>query len=219
MIFVDDVAEVPKGRPLMLSAHGSAPRSWPRPTPTAAYVVDAVCPLVTKVHHEVKVRARQGLPDRLRRPRGPRGGGWHDGRRPGAIHRVESVDEVDGAARPFDGPVAMLAQTTLSHRDWADVLDATRTGSPSCGYPDAATCASRRRTVSRRARRSRHAATPSWSSARRTRPTPGPSRSSPARPAPSGCCASTAPTSCPTTCSAPSASPPARRRPSSSSRR
>ena len=66
VVFVDDVAEVPAGRPLMLSAHGSAPR-WCRPPGTTAATWSTRCALVTKVHHEVKVR-RQGLPDRLRRP-------------------------------------------------------------------------------------------------------------------------------------------------------
>jgi 4-hydroxy-3-methylbut-2-enyl diphosphate reductase len=43
---------------------------------------------------------------------------------PDSIHLVESVDDV--ASLPdFDEPVALLAQTTLSHREWADVLDAT----------------------------------------------------------------------------------------------
>ena len=60
VVFVDDVAEVPAGAPLMLSAHGSAPEVVARPRGLGAVVVDAVCPLVTKVHHELKVRSRKG---------------------------------------------------------------------------------------------------------------------------------------------------------------
>src|SRR5215468_3356161 len=60
VVFVDDVAEVPPGRPIMLSAHGSAPEVVQAAIDSGGYVVDAVCPLVTKVHHEVKVRARKG---------------------------------------------------------------------------------------------------------------------------------------------------------------
>jgi 4-hydroxy-3-methylbut-2-enyl diphosphate reductase len=44
----------------MLSAHGSAPEVVAGGRPGGGYVVDAVCPLVTKVHHEVKVRAGKG---------------------------------------------------------------------------------------------------------------------------------------------------------------
>ena len=60
VVFVDDIAEVPPGRPIMLSAHGSAPEVVAAARASGGYVVDAVCPLVTKVHHEVKVRAGKG---------------------------------------------------------------------------------------------------------------------------------------------------------------
>ena len=60
VIFVDDIAVVPPGSPLMLSAHGSAPEVVAAARANGGYVVDAVCPLVTKVHHEVKKRAGQG---------------------------------------------------------------------------------------------------------------------------------------------------------------
>jgi len=60
VVFVDDIAEVPAGAPLMLSAHGSAPEVVAAAKAKGGIVVDAVCPLVTKVHHEVKVRASKG---------------------------------------------------------------------------------------------------------------------------------------------------------------
>src|SRR5687767_15388281 len=60
VVFVDDVADVPPGAPLMLSAHGSAPQVVAAARAHGGVVVDAVCPLVTKVHHEVKVRAGKG---------------------------------------------------------------------------------------------------------------------------------------------------------------
>jgi 4-hydroxy-3-methylbut-2-enyl diphosphate reductase len=54
---------------------------------------------------------------------------------PHAIHRVESREEVD-ALPQFDEPVALLAQTTLSHRDWESVLIATRERFPAMWMPD-----------------------------------------------------------------------------------
>src|ERR1700720_4515985 len=60
VVFVNDIAEVPDGAPLMLSAHGSAPDVVESAKAKGGAVVDAVCPLVTKVHHEVKVRAAKG---------------------------------------------------------------------------------------------------------------------------------------------------------------
>ena len=59
-MFVDDIADVPPGTPIMLSAHGSAPEVVAAARARGSYVVDSVCPLVTKVHHEVKVRAGKG---------------------------------------------------------------------------------------------------------------------------------------------------------------
>ena len=61
VIFVDDIADVPIGSPIMLSAHGSAPEVVEAARSRGSYVVDSVCPLVTKVHHEVKVRAGKGF--------------------------------------------------------------------------------------------------------------------------------------------------------------
>ncbi len=57
VVFVDDIADVPEGAPIMLSAHGSAPEVVAAARERGSFVVDSVCPLVTKVHHEVKVRA------------------------------------------------------------------------------------------------------------------------------------------------------------------
>src|SRR4029077_2273809 len=61
VVFVDDVSEVPPGAPLMLSAHGSAPDVVAAARAAGQYGGNAVCPLVTKVHHEARVRARKGF--------------------------------------------------------------------------------------------------------------------------------------------------------------
>ena len=130
VIFVDDLSEIPKGRPIMLSAHGSAPQVVAAARELGSYVVDSVCPLVTKVHHEVKTRANKGY--RIVYI-------GHDGHEeavgtmavaPDSISRVETLAEVEALAN-FIEPVAILAQTTLSHRDWKDVADAVR-----LKYPD-----------------------------------------------------------------------------------
>ncbi len=60
VVFVDDIADVPPGSPIMLSAHGSAPEVVAAAQARGSYVVDSVCPLVTKVHHEVRTRAGKG---------------------------------------------------------------------------------------------------------------------------------------------------------------
>lgn len=134
VVFVDDVSEVPAGAPLMLSAHGSAPEVVRTARDNGGFVVDAVCPLVTKVHHEVKVRATKGYSIVYIGHEGHEEAVGTMAVAPEAIHRVESVTEVD-ALPEFDGPVALLAQTTLSHRDWADVADATTDRFPDVWTP------------------------------------------------------------------------------------
>lgn len=122
VVFVDDVAQVPPGRPVMLSAHGSAPDVVDEAHHRASYVVDAVCPLVTKVHHEVKVRSSKGYRIVYVGHEGHEEAVGTMAVAPDAIDRVESVEEVDALALT-EQPVALLAQTTLSHRDWEDVAE------------------------------------------------------------------------------------------------
>jgi 4-hydroxy-3-methylbut-2-enyl diphosphate reductase len=124
VIFVDDVNEVPPGAPLMLSAHGSAPQVVSDARDHDRVVVNAVCPLVTKVHHELKVRAREGYTVLYV---------GHDGHEeaigtmavaPESVVLVQSDEDVDRAAGsvPQGAPVALLAQTTLSHDEWSSIL-------------------------------------------------------------------------------------------------
>lgn len=135
VVFIDDIAEVPEGRPIMLSAHGSAPEVVAAARERGGYVVDAVCPLVTKVHHEVKTRVGKGFQIVYVGHEGHEEAVGTMAVAPEAIHRVESPDQV--AELPdFDSPVAVLAQTTLSHREWAGVLEATREKFPQLWQPE-----------------------------------------------------------------------------------
>src|SRR6056297_441924 len=134
VVFVDDIADVPPGRPVMLSAHGSAPEVVAAAQASGGYVVDAVCPLVTKVHHEVKVRAGKGYRIVYVGHEGHEEAVGTMAVAPDAIDRVESVDDVDALDHP-DEPVALLAQTTLSHRDWEGVAVRVRERFPDVWTP------------------------------------------------------------------------------------
>ncbi|MBV6507152.1 MAG: 4-hydroxy-3-methylbut-2-enyl diphosphate reductase [Acidimicrobiales bacterium] len=134
VVFVDDITVVPPGRPIMLSAHGSAPEVLAAARAAGGYVVDAVCPLVTKVHHEVKVRSGKGYQIVYVGHQGHEEAVGTMAVAPDAMHRVESVGDVE-ALPQFEEPVALLAQTTLSHRDWEDILDATRRRFPHVWTP------------------------------------------------------------------------------------
>ncbi|MGA0958688.1 MAG: 4-hydroxy-3-methylbut-2-enyl diphosphate reductase [Ilumatobacteraceae bacterium] len=134
VVFVDDVSTVPIGRPIMLSAHGSAPEVVAEARRRGSVVVDSVCPLVTKVHHEVKVRAGKGYRVVYVGHEGHEEAVGTMAVAPQAISRVETVDDVDSLPE-FTEPVALLAQTTLSHRDWEGVAVRVRERFPSVWTP------------------------------------------------------------------------------------
>jgi len=134
VVFVDSIDEVPDGAPLMLSAHGSSPEVVAAARANGGFVIDAVCPLVTKVHHEVKVRAGKGYSILYVGHEGHDEAVGTMAVAPDAVHLVESEADV-AALDTFDGPVALLAQTTLSHQDWAGVLEAAKHRFPQVWVP------------------------------------------------------------------------------------
>ena len=131
VVFVDDIDEVPLGAPVMLSAHGSAPEVVKAAADRAGIVVDAVCPLVTKVHHEVRRMADRGYEIIYVGHKG------HDeaigtiAEAPAAITLVEPETGL-GDFKPRDeSRIALLAQTTLGVHEWRSVLDDARSSFPS----------------------------------------------------------------------------------------
>lgn len=132
VIFVDTVEEVPIGAPLMLSAHGSAPEVVLAARDQGRFVVNAVCPLVTKVHHEAKTRARKGYTVLYV------GHAGHDeavgtlAEAPEAIRLIEHPEDIESIVSSIPDPskVALLAQTTLAMGDWTGVMDEARNRFP-----------------------------------------------------------------------------------------
>jgi 4-hydroxy-3-methylbut-2-enyl diphosphate reductase len=94
VIFVDSIEEVPIGSPIMLSSHCSAPEIVEAARSRGSYVVDAVCPLVTKVHHEVKTRAAKGYHIVYIGNEGHEEAVCTKAVSPASISRVESLEEV-----------------------------------------------------------------------------------------------------------------------------
>ena len=134
VIFVDDVADVPAGAPLMLSAHGSAPEVEAAAASASRTVVNAVCPLVTKVHHELKVRARQGYTVVYVGHAGHEEAVGTMAVAPAAVRLVESEADVEALGEPGT-PVALLAQTTLPHDEWAGIARRAKERFPELWMP------------------------------------------------------------------------------------
>src|SRR3989440_2831684 len=128
VVFVDDIADVPAGAPVMLSAHGSAPEVVEAAKHHGGTVVDAVCPLVTKVHHEAKVRAGKGFTVLYVGHVGHDEAAGTLAVAPEAIRLVEREDDLDAMLAGVDDPskVALLAQTTLAMHDWEGIAERAR---------------------------------------------------------------------------------------------
>jgi 4-hydroxy-3-methylbut-2-enyl diphosphate reductase len=126
VIFVDDISDVPEGRPVMLSAHGSSPEVVEEATMRAAVMVDAVCPLVTKVHHEVKRMASKGYDIIYVGHEGHDEAVGAIAEAPQAAKLVDPRVGLDTFEAEPDAQVALLAQTTLGLYEWEGVLESAR---------------------------------------------------------------------------------------------
>ena len=123
VVFVDDIAQVPPGAPVMLSAHGSAPDVVEGAQQRAAVVIDAVCPLVTKVHHEVRMMSRKGYDIIYVGHEGHDEAVGTVAEAPGSITLVEPEKGLGGFAPSDPDRVALVAQTTLGLYEWREVMD------------------------------------------------------------------------------------------------
>jgi|TARA_B100000315_G_scaffold6367_1_gene6431 4-hydroxy-3-methylbut-2-enyl diphosphate reductase len=123
-ITVEDVEEIPEGSLVVFSAHGSPPQDFVKAKARSLSVIDAVCPLVTKVHNEAKKYHREGKKIVLVGHRG------HQEVR-GTMGQVEMtlIDDTSDqvlADLEVEQGVAVLTQTTLSVGDTAQAIDAIR---------------------------------------------------------------------------------------------
>ena len=129
-ITVEDVAEVPPGSLVVFSAHGSPPDDFEKAEERGLRIIDAVCPLVTRVHNEAKKYHREGKKVLLVGHRGHQEVRGTMGQVPMTL-----VDDNAGGEIPqwdADSEVAVLTQTTLSVGDTAGVI-----GSISSRFPGA----------------------------------------------------------------------------------
>ncbi|MCL4312718.1 MAG: 4-hydroxy-3-methylbut-2-enyl diphosphate reductase [Actinobacteria bacterium] len=134
VVFVDDISDVPSGAPVMLSAHGSAPQVVDEARARAGIVVNAVCPLVTKVHHEMKTKAAQGYTIIYIGHAGHEEAEATMAEAPDKVVLVEDERGID-QLKKTDGKVALLTQTTLSRDDWEGVIEKAKRKFPDLWVP------------------------------------------------------------------------------------
>jgi len=136
-IFVDNVDEVPNGERVIYSAHGVSPEVRESSQARGLRVIDATCPLVTKVHVEAVKFAKEGYSLILI--------GHHDhdevigtlGEAPLVTQVVGSPEQVESLTLPDPERVAYLTQTTLSLDETKDIIAALREKFPNIKGPAA----------------------------------------------------------------------------------
>ena len=122
--FVESIDEVPAGAKLVFSAHGVAPTVWQQAKEkNLQIIIDATCPLVEKVHREVRKFAARGYSIILV------GHAKHDeivgtsGEAPDRIRIIDSADQARGLEVPNAEKIVALTQTTLSVDDTREIID------------------------------------------------------------------------------------------------
>jgi 4-hydroxy-3-methylbut-2-enyl diphosphate reductase len=134
-IFVDDPADAPEGALLVFSAHGVSPAVRKAAAARGLRVIDATCPLVTKVHVETQRMAREDYEIVLVGHRGHVEVEGTMGHAPDRIHLVQCVDDVANLEVRDPDRLACVTQTTLSVDDTREILDALRARFPSIRLP------------------------------------------------------------------------------------
>ncbi len=134
-IFVDELDEVPDAATVIFSAHGISPAVRSDARRRGLRVIDATCPLVTKVHLEAIRYAREGYTIILV------GHEDHDevigtmGEAPDRILVIEHPDQVETLVVPDPSRIAYLTQTTLSVDDTRECIEALRRRFPNIVGP------------------------------------------------------------------------------------
>ena len=135
-VFVEEVDEIPAGAVTIFSAHGVGRTVESDAASRDLHVIDATCPLVTKVHKEGQRYAGGGYDVVLIGHTGHPEVEGTTGQIDGLVHLVSSIDDVAALAPRDPERLAYVTQTTLSVDDTRDVIDALKARFPSIVGPD-----------------------------------------------------------------------------------
>src|ERR1700732_3073724 len=134
-IFVEPLDEVPEGQRVIFSAHGVAPSEWDRAKDRDLRVIDATCPLVTKVHLEVDRYAEDENTVILVGHAGHEEVKGTLGVAPGKVLLVGTVEEAEALEISDSEHVAAVTQTTLSVDDTRDIMATLKRRFPKIATP------------------------------------------------------------------------------------
>jgi 4-hydroxy-3-methylbut-2-en-1-yl diphosphate reductase len=134
-IFVEEETEVPEGATLVYSAHGVAPTVYANSGRLGHNVIDATCPLVTKVHVQARRYAEEGYTIVLIGHAGHEEVVGTTGEAPDATILVQTVEEAEALTLPADTKLAYVTQTTLSVDETGEIIKTLRRRFPEIRAP------------------------------------------------------------------------------------
>lgn len=134
VIFVEDLNEIPEGSNVIFSAHGVSPAVREQAKLRNLHVIDATCPLVTKVHREAVRYARDGYTILYIGHRGHVEAEGTMGEAPNKMLLIDNLDEAE-KVQPPDTPLAVLTQTTLSVDEVERIMDVLKRRFPELEMP------------------------------------------------------------------------------------
>ncbi|MBL8667309.1 MAG: 4-hydroxy-3-methylbut-2-enyl diphosphate reductase [Rhodospirillales bacterium] len=134
-VFVEELDEIPEGAVTIFSAHGVSTKVEQEAVRRNLPVIDATCPLVTKVHKEGRNHARKGREVILIGHAGHPEVEGTQGRIPGGVHLVSNTADVAKVDVRDPGKIAYVTQTTLSVDDTRDIIEALRQRFPAITGP------------------------------------------------------------------------------------
>jgi 4-hydroxy-3-methylbut-2-enyl diphosphate reductase len=135
-VFVEDVKAVPTGAVTIFSAHGVSRKVEKDARGRELHVIDATCPLVSKVHKEAQRYSANGYEIVLIGHRGHPEVEGTMGQVPGKVHLVHTLEDVSRLAPKDAEKLAYVTQTTLSVDDTRHIIDALRNRFPDIVGPD-----------------------------------------------------------------------------------
>ena len=125
-VFVDSLDQVPSGGTVIFSAHGVSPQVWAEARSRSLNVIDATCPLVTKVHVEAVRYSKQGFTVVLIGHEGHEEVVGTMGEAPESTVLVSNIEDVQALEVEDPEEIAYLTQTTLSIEDTREIIAALR---------------------------------------------------------------------------------------------
>jgi 4-hydroxy-3-methylbut-2-enyl diphosphate reductase len=134
-VFVDELDEVPEAAVVVLSAHGSSPTVHVEAASRRLELIDATCPLVTKVHLEARRFAEDDRTIILIGHAGHEEVEGTSGQAPDRTILVQSIEEAERVEVPDPSRLSYLTQTTLSVDETNQIVDALRSRFPEIQGP------------------------------------------------------------------------------------